>query len=234
MNKVWKIVGIAAVVAILGVAVVGTAAYAQNGDANWPFDFGQRFKEALAGVLGISVDEYDAAVDQAQSQVLDEAVTEGWLTEDQATQMQERMDQGFGTRGWDKGFMEPRGFGHGGSSILSVAADELDMSVQDLMSELQDGKTIADVAGEKGIDPQTITDAYLAKVKESLTQAVDDGKLTQERADWQLEQAQENVQGVLEQSWDEFAPEGFHHGRFPGGMRGFPKGTEDAPVQPES
>jgi hypothetical protein len=235
MNKIWRIVGVAALVAILGVAVVGTAAYAQDGDASWPFDFGQRFKEAVAGILGISVDEYEAAVDQAQGQVLDQAVTEGWLTEDQAAQMQERMDQGFGTRGWDKGFMEPKGFiGHGGSSILSVAADELDMSVQDLVSELRDGKTIADLAGEKDIDPQAITDAYLAKLEESLNQAVEDGKLTQTRADWQLEQARENVPAMLEQSWDDFAPEGFHRGRFPGGMKGFPGGTEDVTAQPES
>jgi hypothetical protein len=229
MKKVWKIVGIAALVAILGVAVAGTAAYAQDEDAGWPFDFGQRFKEAVAEILGISVDEYEAAVDQAQGQVLDQAVTEGWLTEDQAAQMQERMAQGFEMRGpGGKGFMGPRGLmGHGGHSLLGVAADELEMSVQDLLAELQDGKSIADLAGEQGIDVQVIADAYLAQLEESLTQAVADGKLTQERADWQLEQARENVPEMLEQSWDDFAPEGPHRGRFPGGMRGLP-------AQPES
>ncbi|MGD8627414.1 MAG: hypothetical protein PVF47_14360 [Anaerolineae bacterium] len=236
MKKVWKIVGIAALVAMLGVAVVGTAAYAQDADADWPFDFGQRFKEAVAEILGISVDEYEAAVDQAQGQVLGQAVTEGWLTEDQAAEMQERMEQGFELRGRGaKGLMGPRGMmGRGGHSLLDVAADELEMSVQDLLAELQDGKTIAGAAGAKGIEPQAIADAYLAQIEESLNQAVADGKLTQARADWQLAQAQENVTAMLEQSWDDFAPEGFHHRGFPGGMRGFPGGTEEVPVQPES
>ena len=60
-----------------------------------------KFKEALAGILGISVDDYNAAVDKAQQQVLDEAVADGVLTEDQAEMMQWRMSQepGPGLRG---------------------------------------------------------------------------------------------------------------------------------------
>ena len=113
MSKLWKIIGIATLVAILGVMAVGVVAYAQNDEGEgWPFNFHERFKEILADKLGVTVGEYDAAVEQAQGQVVDEALEEGWLTEDQAERMreraelmQERMDQGFGFRGRGKGFM---------------------------------------------------------------------------------------------------------------------------------
>lgn len=198
MRRVWKFLGIASLVAVLGVVAIGAVVYAQDdGESAWPFDFGQRFKEALADILGISVDEYDAAVEQAQGRVVDDAVEEGWLTEEQAEMLEWRLQQApeFGRRG-----MMLRGFDgfdrrmmSGGVRLISIAADELDMSVTELLTELQDGKTIADVAGERGVDLQVIADACMAEVKESLDDAVADGRITQKRADWQLAQAEEKV-----------------------------------------
>mgnify|MGYP001556263311 FL=1 len=103
MQRIWKVAGIATIVAILGVAVLGAAAYAQD-DEGSPFDFGARFREAVAKTLGISVDEYDAAVKEAHEQVLDEAVSEGKLTEEQAERLRERMEQAPGAWGRGKGF----------------------------------------------------------------------------------------------------------------------------------
>jgi hypothetical protein len=229
MKRLWKIVGIATLVAILGVAAVGAVAYAQDGGTEGPFDFGGRFREAIAGILGISVEEYDAAVDEAQEQVVDEALDEGWLTEDQAEKMRERMEQGFGPRGMDKGFMVPhRGFmGRGGESLMDVAAEELCISVEDLHAELRDGKTIAELAQDNGVDPQGIVDAYLAQLEETLKQSVEDGKQTQSQADWMLEQAAERVPDQLEETWGGRFPGGMRGGGRPGGMRGFP-GQDDA------
>jgi len=221
VRKVWKILGIASLVAILGMVTIGAVVYAQDdGESAWPFDFGQRFKEALADILGISVDEYDAAVEQAQGQVVDDAVTEGWLTEEQAEMLEWRLQQApeFGRRG-----MKPRGLGEfgqrmmsGGARLLSIAADELDMSITELLTELQDGKSIADVATDKGVDLQVIVDACVAEVKESLDDAVADGRLTQKRADWQLAQAEERVTDWLNSTWADHIPEGVHRGGMPG------------------
>jgi len=223
MRKLWKFVGIASLVAILGVVTIGAVAYAQDEDeSGWPFDFGQSFKEALAGILGITVDEYDAAVEQAQGQVVDEALAEGWLTEEQAELLEWRLQQSseFGHRG-----MMPRGFGGldrgmmgGGDSLISIAADELGLSLTELLTELQDGKSVADIAAEKGVEVQDIVDAYLAAVKESLDEAVADGRITQKQADWQLEQAEERVTDRLDSTWEDGHPDG----RRPGGMMGFP------------
>lgn len=229
MKRVWKFAGIATLIAILGVAAVGAVAYAQDDGSGGPFDFGGRFRQAIAGILGITVEEYDAAVEQAQEQVVGEALDEGWLTEDQAERMRERMDQGFGPRGMGKGFMGPRGgfLGHGGGSLIGMFAEELDMSVQDLFAELQDGKTLAEVASENGVDAQAVADAYLAQLEENLTQAVADGKITQNQADWMLQQATESVPDQLNNTWEDCAPHGFPGGGRPGRMWGFP-GQSDA------
>ena len=117
----------------------------------------------------------------------------------------------------------PRGFmGRGETSLVGVAAEALDMSVEDLHAELKDGKSIAEMAGEKGVDTQDIVDAYLAQLEESLTQSVEDGKITQNQADWMLEQATENAPDQLENIW-----EGRHPGgKRPGGMPRFPGGND--------
>ncbi len=223
MRKVWKFLGIASLVAVLGVVTIGAVVYAQDGgESDWPFDFGQRFKEALADILGIGVDEYDSAVEQARGQVVDDAVEEGWLTEEQAEMLEWRLQQApeLGRRG-----MMPRGLGEfdrrlksGGARLLSIAADELDMSVTELLTELQDGKSIAEVAGDKGVDLQVIADACMAEVRESLDDAVADGRITQKRADWQLAQTEERLTDLLNNTWDEHLRDEVHHG----GMLGIP------------
>ena len=230
MKKFWKIAGIATLVAILGIAAVGAIAFAQDSDdgSAWPFDFRAKFHEAIANVLGIGVDEYDAALDQAHEQVLAEAVTEGWLTQDQADQMQERMDEGFGPRMRGKGYWRPRAGGRRlGDPLIKVAAAELDMPVRDLLAELQDGKSIADVAKEQGVDPQAIAGAFLAKVSERLNQAVENERLTQERADWMLEQAGEQVTDQLNHTWEDGFPGGFRRGGRSGRFGGF-RGQNDS------
>jgi hypothetical protein len=228
MKRFWKVAGIATLVAVLGVVAVGTVAYAQDDGSGGPFDFGGRFREAVAGILGISVEEYDAAVEQAQAQVVDEALAEGWLTEDQAERMQERIDEGLGMRGMDRGWMG-RGMDfmrRGGDSIVGLIAEELDMSVRDLLAELEDGQTLGELASEKGVDVEAITATYLAELEANLAQAVEDGKITQTQADWMLEQATERVPDLLDNTWEGDLHRGFPGGGRPGGIRGFPGQTD--------
>ena len=229
MARFWKLAGIVTLVAILGVTAVGAVAYAQEDGEGFPFDFHERFREAIADILNITPEEYDAAVEQAHEQVAGEAVAEGWLTEEQAERMQERKAEGSGRRGMDKGFMGPQPgiMGRGGHSPFEVAADTLDLSVPDLMAELRDGKSIADLAAKKGVNLQDIVDAHLAQVEETLDQAVADGKLTQERADWMLEQAGEKALELLNNTWEGRSPGKFPGGGRPGRMWGFP-GQDDA------
>jgi hypothetical protein len=212
MKRIWKVVGIATLVAVLGVVAVGAVAFAQDDDGSgFPFDFQQRFRETVAEILGITVDEYDVALEQAQAQVIGEAEAEGWLTEEQAELLQWRMDQAPGPSRWDMGKVT-RGLARGivgpGDSLVSVAAEVMDMSLTDLLTELQDGQTIADVASSQGVDTQAIVDAYLAEITEDVEGAVAEGDMTQTQADYYLQQAEERATDQLENPWE-------------GGLRGF-------------
>jgi hypothetical protein len=54
----------------------------------------------------------------------------------------------------------PRGHRH--ADLIEAAADALDMTADELRAELEAGKTIADVAGERNVDLQTVIDAVVA------------------------------------------------------------------------
>lgn len=225
MKRFWKLAGIVTLVALLGGIVVGAMAFAQEpeGGADWPFNFRERLHQAVADVLGITVEEYNAAVETAREQVLGEAVTEGLLTQDQADRMRERVEEGFGPGMGGMFHGGPRGGMFGpGNSFISVAADELGMTVPDLVSELQDGKTIADVAADKEVDPQVIVDAFVAQHTEWLNQAVADGRITQEQADQMLQQMSEEVQEHLTEPFpfEGGGPGGCGGGMFGGHWRG--------------
>ncbi len=106
---------------------------------------------------------------------------------------------GPGMRGTAFGRRAPGGFvGRGDSSLLAVAVQELGMTVDDLVAQLQAGRSIADVAADEGVELQTIADAFVAQRADDLATAVEEGRITQNQADWMLEHMAEQVLGRLE------------------------------------
>ena len=82
-----------------------------------------------------------------------------------------------------------RAFGfRGDSSSFDVVAEKLGMSPAELFEALHGGKTLSEIATEKGVDLATIETALNAnrvtETKARLAQAVEDGTMTQEEADW--------------------------------------------------
>ena len=224
MKKALLVTGIAALVALLGVATLGAVVFAQDSEDGpiAPFDFQAKFKEAVSDILGISVEEYEAAVDQAQQQVVDEALAEGWLTETQAERMQERFEKGFGPGMKGPGLApfgakpgRPGGPRHGGlpgrpaDGRMALTAEVLDMPVEDLAAALKDGQTIAQIAAARGVDTQAIVDAHLKALSERLDRAVENGRMTEKQAQWLLEQAQTRIERFIEEGhpFDNCAPD---------------------------
>lgn len=207
MKLSWKrigmIVGIAALVGVLGFAGV-VAAQEPSDDSTWPLNLRERVHEAVAGILGITVDEYDAALETAHDQVLEQAVEAGDLTQEQADWMLERFEGGFEARPFGRGGRGARGFrmdgwlGGLGTTPLSVAADVLGVAEDDLLDELQEGKSLAEVAEDKGVELQDIADAYLAKMTEIVNEAVAEEEITQAQADAILENAEERIATWIE------------------------------------
>jgi transposase-like protein len=80
---------------------------------------------------------------------------------------------------------------HGGRSghrraavrgALDTAATAIHIDRSALVSELRSGKSIADVARDHHVDPQTVIDAIVKAAKDKLTELQSSGKLTAERA----------------------------------------------------
>lgn len=78
-------------------------------------------------------------------------------------------------------------------SPLAVAATALGMTEADLRTELEAGKSIAQVAEAKNVDLQKVIDALVAERKEHIATHVAEGKLTQAQADAQLADVEARV-----------------------------------------
>ncbi|HET9222262.1 MAG TPA: hypothetical protein VFO07_07150 [Roseiflexaceae bacterium] len=107
---------------------------------------------------------------------------------------------GMGMRG-GMGPMQGRRGGMGGpqQSLVAVAADTLNMTQAALVTELQGGKSIAQVAAEKKVALDTIVTAFIAPRKAHLESLVADGQLTQAQMDSMLATMKTNVTTRLNQ-----------------------------------
>ena len=82
--------------------------------------------------------------------------------------------------------------GGGGLSLtgLQIAAEKLGMTTDELITALQSGKTLEQIAQEKGVDYASIQTAIQAnqqaEFRSRIQQAVTDGTMTQAKADWLL------------------------------------------------
>jgi hypothetical protein len=91
---------------------------------------------------------------------------------------------------------------------LGAVAKALDMSEADLRAALQSGKSVADVAAEKGVDVQKVIDAAVAAASARIDQAVAAGNLDSAAA--------AKLKAALNERMTAFV-----HGRHPGaGPRG--------------
>ena len=104
----------------------------------------------------------------------------------------------------------PRGKGNH-EEVQGVIADTLGISTEELQSELESGKAVAQLAEEKGVSIDTVVDAVLAKINESIDQAVADGDLDAEKAEEIKANAPDRVRERLESGCPERGgPEGKH------------------------
>jgi len=74
---------------------------------------------------------------------------------------------------------------------LSAAATAFGLTEEELRAQLKDGKSLADLAKEHGVDAQKVVDALTSAIKSRIAEEVSAGKLTQEQANKQLEKVGE-------------------------------------------
>ena len=114
------------------------------------------------------------------------------------------------------------GWGGGSWAQFDVAAEALGLTPNELFIALHDeGKTLTEVSEEQGADIDALQEALNANrveaQRQSIAQAVEDGTMSQEQADWLLEGLDKGFMGG-------------GHGMGPGGFggRGGPGGPPDA------
>ena len=109
---------------------------------------------------------------------------------------------------------------------LSVVAGSLGLSEDEVRTALQDGETIAEVAGEEGVDVQAVVNAIVAAHREHLDAEVADGDLTREQADEMLTLAEERAGALVNGKMPAFGGRHGHGGPRPGDFEG-PGGAGD-------
>ena len=114
------------------------------------------------------------------TEALSGLVSDGSITQEQADEVAATLaESGLGGPGG-------RG-GHGPGMDLSVAAETLGLSEDELRTALEaDGATLAQVAEDQGVEVDTLVDALVAAGEERIADAVADGRITQEEADERL------------------------------------------------
>jgi hypothetical protein len=112
---------------------------------------------------------------------------------------------------------------HGGK-LLDAAATYLGLTEDQLRTQLESGKSLADVAKSQGKSVDGLKQAILSGVQSKLDQAVKDGRLTSAQRDQMLADLKSHIDDLVNGTMPA-PPQGFKEGfRFaPGGFaRPFP------------
>ncbi len=195
MKRIMILGGVLAALAVGIVAVAGAGAQEDTSEDN-P---GEHYLELLAGNLGVTVDELEAALTQSHLDRIDEKVADGTITEEEAAEIIERVESG-------EGRLFPPFGRHGGQGkmhrlhglIVENSAEVLGLEVEALKDQLHDGNSLADVATAQGADIEQFKADVLTGVAADLDEKVADESITQEQADMILEKITESIDRIVE------------------------------------
>lgn len=198
--------GAAALVAVAG----GGAAIAATQLS--PKQESQTVLNDAASQLGVKPSELSAAIKSALKKRVDAAVAAGRITRAQGDELKQRIDSNdvplFGFGG-------PRGFErHGHFRGLDAAATYLGVTMDELRTQLESGKSLADVAKAKGKSADGLVDALVADAKKRLDEEVAEGDITKAQADRMLSNLKQRITDMVNGKLPEPGPRhgfGFRH-----------------------
>jgi len=173
----------------------------------------------LAQEKGVSLDTLTSAVTAKRAQTLQKDVQDGKMTQAQADKalstLKGNITQWFNTGKLPSGLTPKQQL----NQITDDVAQRLGMTADELKQALKDGKTIAQLAQEKGISLDSLTKALSAQRTAKIQQALKDGKITQDQASKMLDNLKKNLTNRLEK------------GR--GGKNVVPQNTPQSTPQPD-
>jgi hypothetical protein len=203
---------LAAAVAVAAIAGGGAAVAATGlGD---PQEESKAIVDDAAEQLGVEPGELSDALKQALQNRVDAAVAAGRLTEEEGAALKERI------QAEEYPLLGGPGLGHhGGRGLhhLDAAAEYLGLTEAELRTRLAGGQTLAQVAQAEGKTVDGLVAALVADEKAELDEAVADGRITQDRADEHLAQAEERLRALVDGTLPGRGPRGFGFGPRDGG-----------------
>lgn len=194
MNGMLKRKVLVAGVAALAVAVTGGAFAATR--ATSPKAESQTVVNDAAKQLGVQPSELSAALRKALANRVDAAVKAGQITKAQGDAMKARINSGdfplFG--GPHRGFGGP---GHHGPDFklhgLDAAASYLGLTEAELRTQLNGGKTMAQIAKARDKSVDGLVDALVEDATKKIDKAVENGQLTKAHADQMKQKQRERI-----------------------------------------
>jgi polyhydroxyalkanoate synthesis regulator phasin len=177
MDASIKRKAIAGTVAALAVGGTGAGIAATKLGSN-PSAESKAIVDNAAKQLGVQPSALSGALKKALSDRVDAAVADGRLTKEQGAELKARIASDdfplFGPPGMGGGH-----FGHHGGPGLDAAAKYLGLTEAKLRTELESGKTLAQVAKAQDKSVDGLIAALKADAKQKLDAAVKAGRLTQ-------------------------------------------------------
>ncbi len=192
LNRKAKIaVGAAAVLAAAGggVAVAASQAGSSSEESKAVID-------DAAKQLGISSSKLSDALKTALSDRVDAAVAAGRITKAEGDALKQRItSDDFPLLGGLH-----RGFGHGPFGRLEAAAGYIGITETQLRTELEGGKTLAQVAKDHGKSVDGLVNALFADAKAKLDDAVSAGRLTKAQETEMLGGLKDRITNMVNQA----------------------------------
>jgi hypothetical protein len=161
---------------VLGGVVGGVANHALaqpgtgQGDASTPKE---QFLSSVATKLGVPVDQLKGAIQSTELEMLDKAAEQGKVRPEVADRLRQRIEAGQLLPSLPKLAASAR-LGTGQRLVLRAAADVLHITPQDLAKEMRaTGKSLAQVAEEKGVSRDDLKSGITADVQKYLDKGLE-------------------------------------------------------------
>ena len=158
--------------------------------------------DAVAARLGITGDQLRTAFKAELNSRIDAAVAAGKLTPEQGARLKERLSnaKGLGLRLRGRLAMKHPGLVRGIHRVhrLGPVTKYLDVTPQELRSELRAGKSLAQIATAHGKTAAGLVDVIVGPAKARLDRAVENGHLTRQRADELLDRLTDAVEKAVQ------------------------------------
>jgi hypothetical protein len=169
------------------------------------------FVPATEAVVAQEVESEDleTTVPESIEDVLADLVEDGVITEEQGAQVAEALRERV------RDFWGHRHAFKVGASLETVAG-VIGIEVDALRDAVRDGQSIAEVAEANGSSAQAVIEALVAEMNTRVDQAVEDGKLTEERADEIRAEAPDKIESMVNGEFEGRRGPGGHHRGFGG------------------